>query len=166
MSKTTFHAVNLKRIAANIIILLIPSLVGFISSRLTGDSSVVYNSMIKPPLAPPAFIFPIVWIALYLVIGIALLLVCRAPADRGTRREALAYFFAQLFLNFLWPIVFFRLRMPFLAIFIELALWILTGITTVKFYKIKPAAGLLMLPYWLWVTFALYLNVGFWLLNR
>ena len=161
-----FSAVNLKKVVTNIILIVIPGIVGFLSSRLAGNSEIVYNSFNRPPLSPPPIVFPIVWGVLYLLMGIALAIAYRKADNREVFVDSAVYFFAQLFLNFLWPIIFFRYQALFYSVIVEIALWIFTGITVAKFYRIDHKAGLLLIPYWLWLTFALYLNIGVWILNR
>ncbi len=166
MSSPVFYASSLKRIVTNVILVLIPGIIGFLSSRLAGNSEIVYNSFAKPPLSPPPIVFPIVWGILYLLMGISLAIVYRKSKSKEEFLDAAVYFFAQLFLNFLWPIVFFRYKALFYSVLIEIVLWVFTAITVAKFYRINHKAGILLIPYWLWLTFALYLNVGVWLLNR
>lgn len=161
-----FYATRLKQLVTNIILLVIPGIIGFLSSRLSGDSGLIYNSLKRPPLSPPAAVFPIVWAILFLLMGISLVLAYRKSKSREIFLDAAVYFFAQLFLNFLWPIAFFRYRAFFYSVLIEIALWVFTAITVAKFYRINHIAGLLLVPYWLWLTFALYLNIGVWILNR
>lgn len=166
MSSPVFYASSLKKIITNIILVLIPGIIGFLSSRLAGNTAIVYNSFKKPPLSPPPIVFPIVWGILYLLMGISLVLAYRKSKSKEEFLDSAIYFFAQLFLNFLWPIVFFKYQAFFYAVLILIAMWIFTGITVLKFYRINHLSGILLIPYWLWLTFALYLNIGVWLLNR
>ena len=125
----------------------------------------VYQDLNQPPLSPPGWVFPVVWSLLYLAMGYASWRVCSRGEDRGLVRSSLMVYGLQLFVNFLWPIVFFRLQ-AFLAAFgVLLVLWILIVITMWQFYKSDERAGDLLIPYLLWVTFAGYLNLGVYLLN-
>lgn len=166
MSSPKFYALGVKQIVKNIFLIILPTIVGFLAARLSGDISIVYNSFARPPASPPPIVFPIVWGVLYLLMGISLFLVYKNAKTKEIFFDAAIYFFAQLLLNFLWPIVFFRYNAFFYALLILIAMWIFTGITVAKFYRIDHTAGVLLIPYWLWLTFAIYLNVGVWILNR
>jgi len=80
-------------------------------------------------------------------------------------KTALIFYFSQLILNALWSIIFFGLRKPGLAFIEIIVLWVFIFLTLIKFYQINKTAGLLLLPYLLWVTFASVLNLSVWLLN-
>ena len=97
--------------------------------------------------------------------GIASYMVATQPEPQGSVAKALRLYAIQLGVNFLWPILFFNFSLYLPAFLWLLLLWALILITTLKFYKISPAAAGLMLPYLLWVTFAGYLNLGIYLLN-
>ena len=139
--------------------LVIPQAVG----GLTRDAAVLFESLQKPPFAPPPLAFPIAWVILYGLMGISsyLILACDGP----NVKPALAIYGAQLAVNFLWPLVFFLGQAYLLAFFIlvllyGLALWMIRA-----FRPIRPAAANLQLPYVLWLTYAAYLNLGVYLLN-
>ncbi len=158
-----FHAKDIVRL---IIAVLIPLAVGGLAAFFTQNSREIYASLSQPPLSPPGAVFPIVWGILYVLMGIASFLVYRKGTNHPEVRDALVWYGLSLVLNFLWPVLYFRFGLLLLAFFEILALWLVVGITTIKFYRISKAAGFLMLPYWLWVTFAAYLNLGTWILNR
>ncbi len=162
----TFKVFRLKNILTLILFIAVPLLIGGLSSFLTPNTSAFYEALKKPPLSPPGAVFPIVWTILYILMGIASYLVYQKGPSLPHVRDALYFYAATLILNFLWPLVFFRFEMIFSAFWVLLILWLTVGITTAKFYRISHAAGLLMLPYFLWITYAGYLNLGFWLLNR
>lgn len=148
---------------ALLINLFLPLTVGGISAFLTSDSMEVYGTLRQPPLSPPGWLFPIVWSILFLLMGIAAYLVW--VRDSTGRNGALLFYGLQLAMNFGWTLVFFNLQNYGLALLWLIVLWVLILITTVRFFKESKAAGWLMLPYLLWVTFAGYLNAGVWLLN-
>jgi len=154
---------NLLRLAAFI---ALPLAIGGLSALLTANSRTYYAALEKPPLSPPGAAFPIIWTILYILMGIASYIIYRQGIKKENVRDALYYYAASLVVNFIWPLVFFRYQMPFLAFWVLLLYWLLVGITTAKFYRINHVAGLLMLPLWLWITFAGYLNLSVWLLNR
>lgn len=162
----TFRVINGKEIVRFVIAVALPLAVGGLAALLTQNSRAMYAALQKPPLAPPGWLFPVVWTILYILMGIASYLVYRHGYDKPHVRDALGFYALSLAINFLWPLVYFRFGLLFAAFWVLLALWLVVGITTAKFYRISHAAGLLMLPYWLWVTFAGYLNLATWLLNR
>jgi len=154
-----------KRIFALIISILICELAGFLGSFFTvGSISTWYATLAKPLLNPPSWIFAPVWTTLYLLMGIAAFLVWKKGMDK--KRAALVVFAGQLFLNAVWSYIFFGLHNVSLA-FIDLALlWLALLATMILFFKISKAAGWLLFPYILWVSFAGYLNLSILLLNR
>lgn len=142
--------------------LAVPLAVGGLSALLTKDSMETFDSLNKPALSPPGWLFPVVWTVLFVLMGIACYLVVTSGRSN---RVALTLYGVQLFFNLLWSLIFFRAG-AYLAAFIWLILlWLLISATTVLFYRISKPAGLLMLPYLLWVTFAGYLNLSIYLLN-
>jgi len=147
-----------------LICLAIPLAVGGLSALLSGGMS-DYETLVKPPLSPPGWLFPVVWSILFLLMGYASYRVLTANAPKEEKRKALIVYGAQLALNFLWSPVFFGLGWLLVAFFILVALWILILITGNLFSQIDKTAGTLLLPYLLWVTFAGYLNFAFVLLN-
>lgn len=161
-----FKVIRIRDIVQFLIAVAIPLLVGGFAGFLTQNSRTFYATLQKPPLAPPGFVFPIVWTVLYALIGIASYLVFKKSNGQDIYREALYGYAASLVLSFVWPLVFFRLQALFGAFWVLFLLWLITGITNAKFYRISHAAGLLFLPYWFWITYAGYLNLATWLLNR
>ena len=140
--------------------------VGALSGWLTREGVEVYQQTVtQPPLSPPAFVFPIVWTILYALMGIGAARIWMAPPS-SNRTRALLLFFVQLAFNFFWSIIFFNLQAFGFAFFWLLALWALIIGMIATFARVDKAAAWLQLPYLLWVTFAAYLNLGVWLLNR
>lgn len=142
----------------------IPLAVGGLATLLSGGMR-SYQVINQPPLSPPAWVFPIVWTVLYLLMGEASYRVLVSGKDSAEIRKALIAYGVQLALNFLWPLVFFGGKMYLTAFFILIGLWIAIFITLQRFSKIDETAGDLLIPYLLWVTFAGYLNFGVFLLN-
>ncbi|MEQ8666656.1 MAG: TspO/MBR family protein [Rhodospirillales bacterium] len=123
-----------------------------------------YQTLDKPALTPPDWLFAPTWIALYVMMAVAAWRVWLGATGRE-RRHAMTVFAVQLLLNFAWSLLFFGARAPGWAM-IELAvLWLAIALTTVLFWGIERFAGLLLVPYLLWVTFAGYLNASIFLLN-
>ncbi|MBQ6848150.1 MAG: tryptophan-rich sensory protein [Clostridia bacterium] len=147
-----------------IIALLIPLLVGGLSALFTGRMD-TFKTLDKPPLSPPSWVFPVAWTLLYLLMGFASYLVYTDSAPAYKKNNALLIYGIQLFFNFFWSIIFFSWELYTVAFVWLMIMWVLIIITTVKFWKINKAAGYLMIPYLLWVTFAAYLNLGIVILN-
>lgn len=137
--------------------------VGGLSALLTKSSMQMYGQINQPPLAPPGWLFPIVWTILFLMMGVAAYLVWMK--NDPDRTGALILYAVQLAFNFCWTLIFFNMQAYGFALIWLLILWALILWTAVKFYRTTPAAGWWMVPYFLWVTFAAYLNAGVWLLN-
>ena len=144
-----------------------PLVVGGLSGAATARGVATwYPTLVKPSFNPPAWIFGPVWTLLYLMMGVAAFLVWREGLASDGVRIALAVFGVQLALNGLWSILFFGLRSPGWAFVEILVLWLAIGATVWVFWRVVPAAGALLLPYWAWVTFATVLNGSIWTLNR
>lgn len=143
----------------------IPLTVGGLAALLSGSFSEQYSQFTQPPLAPPGWVFPVVWTVLYLLMGWASYRIVVAPVSRQEKVLPLVLYGLQLAVNFLWPILFFRYGLFLSAFFLLIALWILILLTIRFFSRIDERAGDLLLPYILWVTFAGYLNLGVFLLN-
>jgi len=153
----------MKKFVSLLIFLLIPLGVGGLSALLTSNSAEVYQNLTLPPLAPPSSVFPVVWTVLFILMGISSFLVYNCQI--AERQTALKTYGLQLAVNFFWPLIFFKLQM-FLAAFIWLLiLWLLIIKMIKQFWQIRPVAGILQIPYFLWVTFAAYLNLSIYLLN-
>lgn len=142
--------------------LVIPLAVGSLSALLTQNSMAAFNTINKPALTPPGWLFPVVWTILYILMGIASYLVLTSEKPN---EAALTVYGIQLIFNFFWSIIFFNLELYLFAFIWLVVLWLLILKTTILFYQISKLAGILMLPYLLWVTFAGYLNFSIYLLN-
>lgn len=147
-----------------IICLAIPLAVGGLSAFLTRSSMQSFESIEKPPLSPPGWLFPVVWSILFILMGIASYLVLTSGKEYRSR-TALKVYGVQLVFNFFWSIIFFNLEAYLFAFIWLIILWLLILANTVLFYRISKPAGYLMIPYILWVTFALYLNFAIFILN-
>ena len=123
-----------------------------------------YATLLKPSWNPPGWVFGPVWTALYLLMGVAAWLVWRAVGWPAARR-ALLLFAAQLVLNTAWSPIFFGLRSPGWALVDIVVLWAAVVATLGAFRRIRPVAGVLLIPYLVWVTFASALNWSIWRLN-
>jgi translocator protein len=123
-----------------------------------------YQALEKPPWTPPGWLFGPVWTILYAMMGVAAWLVWRERGFSGAP-AALGLFLLQLVLNAAWSWLFFGLRRPDLAALEILILWAAIAATIVAFWRVRPLAGWLLVPYLLWVSFAAALNVAIWRLN-
>ena len=135
---------------------------GGLSALLAGGFS-NYNMMEKPPFSPPSWVFPVVWAVLYIMMGIAAVMVSRS--NDIDKSSALRLFVLQLIVNLIWPIIFFRFEAPKFALFWLLLLIILVILTTRSFFSVSKKAGWLMIPYIIWLFVAFYLNFGIVALN-
>lgn len=140
--------------------------VGILSGILSRNGTQLYGeNVLKPALSPPAILFPIVWTILYALMGIGAARIAAAP-DSLARSRALNVFAIQLIVNFFWSLVFFNAQAFGLAFFWLLFLWVLIIVMIFLFYGVDKTAALLQIPYFVWVTFAAYLNYGVWQLNK
>ena len=140
--------------------------VGLLAGILTRDATQLYGETVaKPPLSPPALLFPIVWTILYAGMGIGAARVALSPPSCA-RTDSLRVYLAQLFFNFGWSILFFNYQAFGAAFFWLIALWGLILWMILSFLKADRPAALLQIPYLLWVTFAGYLNYGVWMMNK
>jgi tryptophan-rich sensory protein len=145
--------------------ILITEAVGALSAWLTRDGMELYKAqVVKPPLSPPAMVFPIVWVILYALMGIGMARVVLS-ARSEERTDAIQVYLLQLAVNFTWSIFFFRLQtyggaLIVLLILLALIIWMI-----LRFRRVEKPAAYLQIPYVLWVCFAAYLNAGVWILN-
>lgn len=137
----------------------------YIASSASKNAREIYTGLEKPFFAPPAWVFPIVWTVLYILMAYALYRVWVLKKTGISVKKPLAYYFIQLTLNFLWPILYFGFRLRGIA-FIELIVLIIFIIlTAIEFFKKDKLAGKLFIPYLLWSLYALALNFTTWYLN-
>lgn len=122
-----------------------------------------YQSLSKPPLAPPDWVFAPAWLILYITILAAFIVYLRKSSK--DKKFGYVYFWSQLALNFSWSPIFFGAKRMLVALAVIILLDIFLFLTIKSFYKISKPAALLLLPYFIWVIFATYLNFGYWRLN-
>jgi len=139
---------------------------GFLGSLFTTPAIPTWYATLKKPFfTPPDWIFSPVWISLFILMGISLFFVWRRQGHPQFKK-ALIFFFVQLILNVLWSLAFFGLRLPLLGFIDIILLWIAILLTIQHFSKVSKFAGVLLLPYLVWVSFATLLNFSLWILNR
>ena len=151
-----------------IALITVPAIIGFgsLSGWLAGSGSryVWFAALEKPFFMPPEWVFGIVWPVLYALIGIALALILEEPMTKR-RRKALILFFAQLLLNYSWPLVFFAAHDIQSALVVMVVMTGLAAMAAGEFWRIRPLAGALMAPYLAWLCFAAALNAAIGRLN-
>jgi len=149
-----------------IISILICQLAGIIGSIFTAPSVATwYQTLNKPSFTPPNWLFAPVWTILFLLMGISLYLVWQKGFANKENKKALFLFILQLVFNILWSFAFFGSQSPLYGLVVIIILWIFILATVLQFLKISKLAGRLLIPYILWVSFAVLLNFSIWQLN-
>ena len=149
-----------------IISIVVCQCAGIIGSIFTASAIPTwYATLNKPVFTPPNWLFAPAWITLYLLMAIAAFLIWRRGLHIKPVRIALILFLIQLIINVIWSVVFFGLQSILSGLIVIVTLWIMILFTIIQFYKVSIAAGSLMIPYILWVTFATCLNAGIYMLN-
>ncbi len=143
----------------------IPNIIGGVSSGLSSDSREQYSSLVLPKLHPPGYIFGIVWVIIYTLMGVAAHIVLQNIVFREDYIVFFVLYGVKLFFNFAWSIIFFRYLKRGLAFVWIIVLSILIIINIFYFYQFSSMAAFLMIPYILWVLFASWLNYSIWRLN-
>ena len=138
--------------------ILIPIIVGGLVGIFIAPN-IDYNTLIKPAFSPPAYLFPIVWTILYFLMGISYALI------ENISRKTKNIYYIQLIFNALWSILFFILKWRLISVIWIIILDILVIIMIIQMYKQKKIAGLLQIPYLIWLLFATYLNLFIYILN-
>lgn len=152
---------NIRSLAAWLLVTFIAAALGAWASR---DAPEFYRELVKPDWAPPAGVFGPVWTLLYLLMGIAAWLVWKVRGF-STARRTLTLYLVQLAANALWSWLFFGWHLGAAAFVEVLVLWLLVGATVVTFWRARRIAGVLLLPYFAWVTFASALTFAVWQRN-
>lgn len=148
-----------------LVCIALPLAVGGLAGFITKDSFEIYSQLNLPPFSPPGWVFPVAWTLLYLGMGIASGLVLSSGASQEQVLPALRLYALQLAVNFVWPLLFFGQSLYLVSFFWLLLLLLLVAVLTFWFYRIIPSAGILLIPYLLWLAFAGYLNLGVYFLN-
>ncbi len=160
--KEKMKGTDILKLVASVVICQIA---GFFGSLFTTPAIPTwYKTLNKPSFTPPNWIFSPVWIGLFILMGISLFFVWRRP-DHPQFKPALIFFLVQLTLNVFWSIAFFGLRSPLLGLLDIGALWITILLTIQYSIKVSRVAGVLLIPYLAWVSFAALLNFFLWILN-
>ena len=146
--------------------ILLSEAVGALSGWLTRNAMMSFEDrVLQPPFSPPSILFPIVWTILYALMGIGAARISLSPGS-PERNKGLNLFIAQLVINFFWSLIFFNAQAYGIAFLWLLLLWTLVFAMILQFWRVDPTAAKLQIPYLIWLTFAAYLNLGIWYLNR
>lgn len=157
----------MQKIVKIVLVVLVCVSLGLLSGLITKDSiNTWFPTLEKPIFNPPNWLFAPVWTLLYIMMGIAAGLVWTGNSDEKSMKKALGFFAIQFALNMLWSYLFFGLRNPLLALVEIVLLWLMIWETYTQFRKIDKIAGILLIPYLAWVSFASILNASIWWLNR
>ena len=158
---------NKQKIKTLAISIAIPLLVGFTSAFITNNAMKSFSSLKQPPLSPPGIVFPIVWTILYILMGISFYFIIESDEIYKTniKRNCIIIYIIQLIVNFFWSIFFFNLNWFVFSFLWLLLLWILILMLILLSKKLNNISYKLLIPYLLWATFALYLNIGVAILN-
>jgi benzodiazapine receptor len=149
-----------------IVALMLPQAAGALGAVFSAAKVPIwYQTLLKPSFTPPGWIFGPVWGLLYIMMGLAFFFVWTADQGQKKTRFAISFFGIHLLINTLWSIVFFGLQSPWLGLITIIVLWLMITGLLVLFWRIRKLAGALMMPYWLWVTFASVLNYKIWQMN-
>ena len=159
-------AINIKNFKKLLVCLAISLGTGGLSAFLTRNSNEFYNTLTKPFFAPPSFLFGIVWTILYVFIGVSSYLIVKDGIDKSGVYEAFKLYILNLVLLFLWPIIFFNLKVLGLSVIIIVITLFVSATVSFKFYEINKIAGYLYIPLVLWILFTSILNISIWWLNR
>ncbi len=123
-----------------------------------------YEAVKHPALTPPSWLFPVVWSILFILMAYGAAVIYDSGSSKMPR--AIFVYTLQLTMNFWWCVLFFGFRLYLFAFIWLILLWIAVLVMIILFYRINKLAGLLQIFYLLWLSFAAYLNLGIWLLNR
>ena len=149
--------------------ILLPLVVVLVSSAITGDAQRAFGELNQPSLSPPAWLFPVAWTILYLLMGVASYLIYRVKprtkAGKKLRTAELVLFYVQLAFNFMWTILFFNLELRYFAFGWLILMWLMILALIIMAFKNRKGAAWCLVPYILWCTFAAYLNIMIAVLN-
>ena len=156
---------NKSNVIKLVISLLLPLSVGAVAGMFTSQAVPIwYASLNRPSFNPPNWVFGPVWTTLYILLGISFFLIWKEYPSKE-RNLAIKIFSIQMLLNFAWSFLFFYFNLIGVALIEIILLWISIAAMIYLFYKIKPFAAYLNIPYLLWVSFATILNAGYYFLN-
>ncbi len=146
--------------------ILFSEAIGALSGWLSREGNQLFQeTAAQPPLSPPGWVFGVVWGILFALMGISATRI-RLSVSSPEQKKSMNLFIAQLTVNFFWSLIFFNARAYGFAFFWLLLLWVLVFAMILQFRRVDPPAATLQIPYLIWLTFAAWLNLGVWYLNR
>ena len=161
------NSITFRELARLILCIAICQSAGVIGSVFTASSvNTWYTTLVKPWFTPPGSVISVVWIALFVLMGLSLFLIWQKGISSANSKIALGVFAFQLLVNVLWSYAFFGLQSPLAGIVVIVVLWLLILQSIIRFWSISKDAALLLFPYIIWVSFAAFLNYTIWGLNR
>jgi translocator protein len=158
-----FNKNDILKLAGSFLIVIIFAAIGSLATF--SQIPTWYAGLIRPDWAPPNWVFPVVWTTLYILMALAFFLVWRKDLENKQVKVAAAVFIVQLALNLIWSVVFFGLHSLGGGVALVILLWISILANIIVFYRVSKWAGILLIPYIIWVSIASYLNYTVWLLN-
>lgn len=161
-----FKVKNKRSLLSLLILILLTELALILSAYLAIYKINTYSKLIKPVFAPPMWVYAAIWPFLYLVMAYAAYRIWMLRKQEKYIGNAVRLYFIQLFLNFIWLIIFLRFRLVGLAFFELMLAIVFVMLTTFEFFKLDKLAGLLIIPYISWLCYAGVLNFSFWILNN
>lgn len=163
--------ISVKEVKKFIYCVLIPLLIGYLSSLISEvisgvDVITYYHELIKPGFAPPGIVFPIAWTILYILMGTSSYIILSHKKNEMKVKDVMFYYWMQLALNFVWSILFFGFQLRLTSL-VDIALLIVfVTVMIYKFYKIRPLAAYINIPYIIWLIYAFILNYFIWFINK
>lgn len=153
----------LKKLGILLLCLFIPLFTGGLAGALTASGSSTYEALNRPALSPPGWVFPAVWILLYTLMGLSAYVAVTRGTGSGKAWKIL--YAVTLVLNFVWPFLFFKAKAFLFSFLWILLMWAVGFVLTRELWVKQKAAGVLFLPYMVWISFAAYLSYGVAMLN-
>ena len=158
---------RVKKIITYVVSILIPLAIGTLSALITMGNMDIYEEIVAPPLAPPGWLFPVVWTILYVLMGVSAGIVWLKRKEMPKEADkAISYYAISLVFNFVWSILFFNFRLYLVSFAWLIVLLVLIIYTIRAYFKISRVSAYLQIPYAAWVAFAGYLNLAIWFLNK
>jgi tryptophan-rich sensory protein len=149
-----------------VISLLLPHMAGIAGAFFTIPSVYIwYEGLVKPAFSPPNWIFGPVWFILYTLMGFSVYIIWESVYEYKNAREAVFLFWVHLLFNAMWTVLFFNLKDIALAFFDIMIIWVMIAVLMSRFYKISKTAAYLLVPYFVWVSYASMLNLFIWAMN-
>ncbi|MFL0267294.1 TspO/MBR family protein [Candidatus Clostridium radicumherbarum] len=161
-----FKVKNKRSLLSLLIIIVFTESALILSAYLAIFKINTYSNLVKPVFAPPMWVYAVIWPFVYLVMGYAAYRIWMLRKQEKYIGRAVRLYFIQLFLNFIWLIIFLRFRLVGLAFLMLMLAIVFVMLTTFEFFRLDKLAGLVMIPFIAWLCYAGVLNFSFWMLNN